>query len=57
MIAKLKIETTPFELDPVYVAAIEDARAEVKSGRTVPYDAVRHWLLSWGPEKELPPPR
>jgi predicted transcriptional regulator len=54
MVAKLKIETDVSELDPAYVAAIEDARAEVDTGKTVPYDAVRRWLLSWGSERELP---
>ena len=44
-------------LDPAYEAAIGEARADVDAGKTVPYDAVRRWLLSWGTEKELPRPR
>jgi hypothetical protein len=44
-------------LDPSYVAAVEEARAEVDSGKTVSYERVRRWLLSWGTEKELPRPR
>ena len=56
MVAKPKIETDISELDPAYVAAIEDARAEVDAGKTVSYDAVRRWLLSWGTEKELSVP-
>jgi hypothetical protein len=47
----------PPELDPAHVAAIEEARAEVDAGKTVPYEAVRRWLLSWGTKKELPRPR
>jgi predicted transcriptional regulator len=45
------------KLDPDYVAAIDAARAEVDAGKTVPYEKVRRWLLSWGTEKELPRPR
>jgi predicted transcriptional regulator len=45
------------ELDPAYVAAIEQARADIDAGRTVPYEEVRRWLLSWGTDEELPPPR
>jgi hypothetical protein len=54
MVAKPKIESDVSELDPAYVAAIEDARAKVDAGKTVSYDAVRRWLLSWSTEKELP---
>jgi predicted transcriptional regulator len=36
----------PPELDPAYVAAIEEARADIDAGRTVPYDDIRRWLLS-----------
>ncbi len=43
--------------DPAYRAAIDEARADVDAGKTVPYDEVRRWLLSWGTEKELPRPR
>jgi hypothetical protein len=46
MVAKRRIETDISELDPAYVAAIEEARAEVDAGKTIPYDAVRRWLLS-----------
>ena len=31
---------------------VEDADA----GRVTPYEKVRRWLLSWGSDKELPPP-
>ena len=43
--------------DPAALAAIEQARAEVDAGKTVPYEQVRRWLLSWGTNKELPRPR
>jgi len=29
---------------------------EVRSGHYVPEQAMKAWLLSWGTEKELPPP-
>jgi predicted transcriptional regulator len=57
MATKPKPEAAVPELDPAYVAAIEEARAEVDAGKTVPYKAVRRWLLSWGTKKELPRPR
>ena len=44
-------------LDPAYKAAVDEARADVDAGKTVPYEEVRRWLLSWGTEKELPRPR
>jgi len=35
-------------------AAVDAGVAD--AGRTVPYEDVRRWLLSWGTENELPPP-
>ena len=37
------------------VEAVRAGIAAVDAGRTAPYEAVRHWLLSWGTEAELPP--
>ena len=54
---KTKKEPRTPELDPTYVKAVEEAQAEVDSGRTVAYEKVRRWLLSWGTGKELPRPR
>jgi predicted transcriptional regulator len=48
-------------LDPIahedaeFVAAVEAGRASLEAGRGVPYEAVRHWLLSWVADKQLPP--
>jgi predicted transcriptional regulator len=42
--------------DSEQIAAVEQGLASLDSGRTVPYDDVRRWLLSWGTESELPPP-
>jgi len=41
-------------IEPAYVAAVEEARAEVDAGKTIPYEEVRRWLLSWGTDNELP---
>jgi predicted transcriptional regulator len=40
-----------------YLAAADEGLADAKAGRIVPYEKVRRWLLSWGSEKELPPPK
>nr|WP_043508987.1 CopG family transcriptional regulator [Acidiphilium cryptum] len=39
-----------------FVAAVKDGIASADAGRTVPYEDVRKWLLSWGTENELPKP-
>ncbi|MBI4967781.1 MAG: CopG family ribbon-helix-helix protein [Rhodospirillales bacterium] len=39
-----------------YLAAIEEGLADVKAGRLIPHEKVREWLLSWGSDRELPPP-
>ena len=39
-----------------FVVAVEEGVADLDAGRTMPYEAVRRWLLSWGTENELPPP-
>jgi hypothetical protein len=36
--------------------AVEEGVTSLNDGRSVPYEAVRRWLLSWGTEAELPPP-
>lgn len=40
-----------------YLAAVDEGLADAKAGRTVPYEKIRRWLLSWGSGKELPPPK
>ncbi|MGA7713719.1 MAG: hypothetical protein WCA81_17630 [Rhizomicrobium sp.] len=40
-----------------YLAAVDEGLADAKAGRTVSYEKVRRWLLSWGSVKELPPPK
>jgi predicted transcriptional regulator len=39
-----------------FVKAVQEGVAVADASQTVPYEAVRRWLLSWGTEAELPPP-
>jgi predicted transcriptional regulator len=57
MTARTKTKSVVPAADPADAAAIEAARAEVDAGKTVSYERVRRWLLSWGTKKELPRPR
>jgi predicted transcriptional regulator len=38
-------------------AAVKQAAASLDAGRSVPYEDVRRWMLSWGTDKELPEPK
>lgn len=40
-----------------YLAAVDEGLADAKAERTVPYEKVRRWLLSWGSDKKLNPPK
>jgi predicted transcriptional regulator len=42
--------------DEALRTAVEAGLASLDAGKRVPYEAVRRWLLSWGTDKELPPP-
>ena len=48
-------------LDPQQEAAFRQAVAEgladIEAGRTIPYETVRAWLLSWGADEESMPPQ
>jgi predicted transcriptional regulator len=35
---------------------IEKADGEIRAGKTIPHEAIRRWLLSWGTEEERVPP-
>jgi len=37
--------------------ALEEAERAIAEGRTISHAAVRGWLLSWGTQDELPPPK
>jgi predicted transcriptional regulator len=40
-----------------FEAAVREGLAEADAGKTIPYAKIRRWLLSWGSDKELPPPK
>lgn len=40
-----------------YLAAADEGIAEADAGKLIPYARIRRWLLSWGSENELPPPK
>lgn len=40
-----------------YLAAVDEGRRAVREGRTIPHERVKEWLLSWGTDHELPPPK
>ena len=40
-----------------FVEAVKEGIVAADAGRTVPYEEVRQWLLSWGTENELPKPK
>lgn len=39
-----------------FAAAVREGIADAREGRTVPYEEVRRWLLSWGTDEEWTPP-
>jgi predicted transcriptional regulator len=39
-----------------FIKAVQEGVTAANAGQTVPYEAVRYWLLSWGTEAELSPP-
>jgi predicted transcriptional regulator len=43
--------------DAEFLAAVQEGIADADAGRMIPYEKVRRWLLSWGTENELPPPK
>jgi predicted transcriptional regulator len=43
--------------EAAFRAAVKAGIASADAGRTVPFDKVREWLLSWGKPGELPPPK
>ena len=40
-----------------YLAAVDEGLADADAKRVVPFEKVRRWLLSWGSDEELPPPK
>jgi len=48
---------TESDQDEAFAEAVREGVEAADAGRTVPYPAVRRWLLSWGTQDELPPPK
>jgi hypothetical protein len=53
--AKPRQTPPPNEDDRASVTAVEDGLKSLNEGRSLPYENVRRWLLSWGTDKELSP--
>jgi RHH-type transcriptional regulator, rel operon repressor / antitoxin RelB len=39
------------------LAEVRQADRQVKSGHYIPHEEMKAWLLSWGTNRELPPPK
>jgi predicted transcriptional regulator len=39
-----------------FLNAVEEGLADADAGRTISFEKIRRWLLSWGTDHELPPP-
>ena len=48
--------TQPQDEDDALAVAVESGLESLDAGRSLPYEDVRRWLLSWGTDQELPPP-
>jgi len=46
-----------FEDEAALDAATLKGLADIEAGRFVSHDAVKRWLLSWGTDNPLPPPK
>lgn len=51
------VKIDPGERGADFEKAVREGIADADAGRTVPYEKIRRWLLSWGTDKELPPPK
>ncbi|NYZ17924.1 CopG family transcriptional regulator [Azospirillum sp. RWY-5-1] len=55
----VKPHPAPEPADPdaeAFAVAVREGIDDARKGRTVPYEDVRRWLLSWGTDDERPPP-
>jgi predicted transcriptional regulator len=46
----------PAEERAEFLRAVREGLADADAGRTVPFEKIKRWLLSWGTDHELPPP-
>jgi predicted transcriptional regulator len=52
-----KIKPFADDEEAAFRAAVDEGLANLKAGHSIPYEKVRRWLLSWGTDNELPPPK
>jgi len=45
------------QIEDAEAAADARAEADIAAGRVVSHEAMKRWLLSWGPPDELPTPK
>ena len=48
--------TPPTDDDDAVREAVEAGLKSLDEGRGISYETVRRWLLSWGTDRETPPP-
>jgi len=46
----------PPEEEAAFRASVRQGIADADAGRSIPFEKVKAWLLSWGKPDELPPP-
>jgi predicted transcriptional regulator len=51
------VKIDPDERGADFEKAVRKGIADADAGRTISYEKMRRWLLSWGTDKELPPPK
>jgi len=54
--ARPELTSAPNADDSALTQAVEEGLNPLDAGRSLPYEKTRRWLLSWGTDKELPPP-
>jgi len=47
-------ELTPEDI--AFLEAVKAGKASIAQGRSISYEEIRPWLMSWGTEDELPTP-
>lgn len=52
-----QLETPPDPETEAFEEAVREGIAAADAGRTLPYEDVRRWVLSWGTPGELSRPR
>ena len=48
------VELSPEDI--AFLEAVKAGKASLEQGRSISYEEVRPWLMSWGTDDELPTP-